>query len=282
MTVDHPTPHPDLSVTDVGGVRYLRHKRTRQSSMLLSDPFETDFEYSAYLHVTVAVKPEATRVLVIGLGGGMLIKRMWRDYPRMHLDVVEVDEAVVQVARDYFGLPEDERINIVHGEGRRFVGEAASSYDIIVVDAFDDDRIPRPLTTEEFLRQARDHLAPDGVIAYNFIGPVQGDYSRPFRSFHRTAANVWRRVWVFRVKMAEGRLPGPNDNVVLVATDAELPTSELLDRIANRVGGQVSVPAFETFGEDLHTRPIRTGDVPIITDPRPPRRTSRSRGGRTG
>jgi hypothetical protein len=29
----------------------------------------------------------------------------------------------------------------------------------------------------------------------------------------------------------------------------------------------VTVPAFERFGEDLYTRGIPTGDVPIITDP---------------
>lgn len=245
--------------------------------MLLGDPFETDFEYSAYLHLTVAVKPAAARTLVIGLGGGMLVKRMWRDYPDMRLDVVEVDDGVVQVARKYFGLPDDERINVVVDEGRRFLADSSATYDIVVVDAFDDDRVPRPLTTEEFLREVRDHLSPDGAIAYNLIGPVQGDHSRHFRSFHRTATSVWRRVWVFCVKMAEGGLPGPNDNVVLVATDAELSTAELLDRVQNRVGGRVTVPEFETFGEDLHLKPIRTGDVPTIVDPRPPRKASRGR-----
>ena len=62
--------------------------------MRLDDPFETDLSYVAYLHLPLAVKPDASSALLIGLGGGMLAKRMWRDYPGMHIDAVEVDPGV--------------------------------------------------------------------------------------------------------------------------------------------------------------------------------------------
>jgi hypothetical protein len=44
-------------------------------------------------------------------------------------------------------------------------------------------------------------------------------------------------------------------------------TDELLARIANRVGGRVTVPAFDLYGEDLYAGKIRSGDVPLILDP---------------
>lgn len=62
--------------------------------MYLDAPFETDFDYPAYLHLTVAVKPDAARVCMIGLGGGTVAKRMWRDYPWMRIDAVEVDPQI--------------------------------------------------------------------------------------------------------------------------------------------------------------------------------------------
>ena len=71
--------------------------------------------------------------------------------------------------------------------------------DILIVDAFDDDHVPIPLRTEEFLRTARDRLEDGGVIAYNVIGAISGDRSKAFRSLYRMLRNAWREVWVFNV-----------------------------------------------------------------------------------
>lgn len=267
---EHDSAYHRLTVTDNDGVRLLRFERNHQSSMHIADPFETDIEYVGYLHLTMAVKPDAVRTLVIGLGGGSVVKRMWRDYPAMYLDVVEIDDEVADLAVEFFAVPEDERINIVVDDGRDYLCLCPETYDIIIIDAFDDDHIPRPLITEEFLRECRDHLSPDGVIAYNVIGSVYGPHSKLFRSLHRTASNVWRRVWTFPLGMAiDDR--DQTRNIIMLATSAELSTDELLERIADRVGGMVTVPAFERFGEDLYLGAIRTGDVPLLLDPPTPR-----------
>ncbi len=265
------SPYHRVRVADDDGIRRLTFERNRQSSMRLDDPFETDIEYVAYLHLTMAITPTATRALVIGLGGASVVKRMWRDYPDMHVDAVEIDPTVVEVASTFFALPEDERIRVFVGDGREFVDRCAETYDIIIVDAFDDDRVPRPLTTDEFMRECRDCLAPAGVIAYNFIGAVYGPRSKPFRSLYRTAANVWGGAWVFPI----GSAKDPRDNtrnIIMLGTDAEVTQIQLLERIASRVGSRVTVPSFERFGDDLYEGAIRSGDVPLIVDPRRGRR----------
>lgn len=261
------SPFHRVRVTDNDGVRRLTFERNRQSSMRLDDSFETDIEYVAYLHLTMAITPTATRALVIGLGGASVVKRMWRDYPDMYVDAVEIDPKVVEVASTFFALPEDERIRVFVGDGREYVDLCAETYDIIIIDAFDDDRVPRPLLTEEFMRECRQCLTPGGVIAYNFIGAVYGPRSKPFRSLYRTAANVWRGVWVFPI----GSANDPRDNtrnIIMLGTDAEVTQIRLLERIASRVGGRVTVPRFEYFGDDLYEGTIRSGDVPLIVDPR--------------
>lgn len=267
----HTSEHHRIHVADNNGVRTLRFERNQQSSMRLDDPFATDIEYVAYLHLTLAVVPDPTRALVIGLGGGTLVKQMWRDHPRLRIDAVEIDAEVVAVARELFALPEDPRIAVHVGDGRAFLEASDDTYDIIVIDAYDDDHIPRRLTTEEFMRCAFAHLSPGGVVAYNIIGSVSGSLSRPLRSLHRTAANVWRCVWLFRVDATVPGEPRP-ENVILLASDAELSEDALLARIADRVGGSVTVPGFERFGEQLYRGELRTGDVPILADPKNPRR----------
>jgi len=264
---DFDSPFHRLTVTDNQGVRLLKFERNQQSTMLIGDPFETTIEYVGYLHITLAVAPHATRTLVIGLGGGSVVKRMWRDYPAMHLDVAEIDGEVVEVAYALFDLPDDDRIDVHIADGREFLTRRNDTYDIIIVDAFDDDRVPRPLLTEEFMRTTTEHLAPGGVVAWNLFGAVYGPHSRMFRSFHRTAANVWRNVWVFPLGIAENAVDDSR-NVVVLASDVALTHDELAALIASRVDGLVTVPAFERFAEDLYRGGIRTGDVPILSDER--------------
>ena len=273
---DFDSPFHRLTVTDNDGVRLLKFERNHQSNMLIADPFETTIEYVGYLHITMAVKPDAQRTLVIGLGGGSVVKRMWRDYPAMHLDVAELDGEVVEIAYALFELPDDERIDVHIADGREFLGRRQDIYDIIIIDAFDDDRVPRPLTTGEFMRECKDHLSADGVIAWNVFGAVYGPHSRAFRSFYRTASNVWRNVWVFPLGIAENAVDDSR-NIIMLASDAELTPDELAERIGSRVDGLVTVPAFERFADDLYRGGMRTGDVPLIADEFN-RRAGRNRG----
>jgi spermidine synthase len=205
-----------------------------------------------------------------------VVKRMWRDYPAMTIDTVELDPAVVNIAYRYFALPRDERIRVTIAEGRRFLEKSDETWDIILVDAYDDHEIPRRLITEEFMMLLHQHLAPGGVVAYNFIGRIRGDRSKPFRSLYRTGRNVFRQAWTFVVTPNAQIVLTEDRNLVLLLTDTVMQPEELLDRIRDRVGGMVSVPRFEEFGEDLHLEPIRAGDVPFILD-ETPRRHRRSR-----
>jgi spermidine synthase len=265
-----------LTVTEDDGLRVLRFERNPQSSMFIDDPYETDIEYVGYFHTALAIKPDAERTLAIGLGGGSVVKRMWRDYPDMRIDAVELDPAVVAIAREYFALPDDPRIRITIGDGRRFLEHAEGiTWDLILVDAFDDFEIPARLVTEEFIRTGRSHLTDDGVMAYNVIGRVSGDKSRYFRSLYRTAHNVFANVWVFVVTPNTRLVLTEDRNIVMLCSDAALTAEELVARIRDRLGGLVTVPEFETYADDLYLEPIRSGDVPSLLDP--PRRHGRHR-----
>ncbi|MBE0476999.1 MAG: fused MFS/spermidine synthase [Coriobacteriia bacterium] len=255
-----------IAVTDLDGVRSLRFDDSRQSAVDLTDGYTSDILYPDYLHLALAAKPDARRVLVLGLGGGVLAKRMLRDYPEVTIDAVEIDPVVVEVARRYFGLPEDERLGVHVSDARRFVATAEGAYDIVVVDAYYADSLPFHLTTAEFFREIDAVLAPDGVVAYNVIGAIEGRRSELFRSIYRTAGEVWRHEWVFPLQLARRRDPEAIRNIVLLATDSDIPERVLRGRVADRVGGRVTVRGFEDFAEDLYDKPLPLGDVPVLTD----------------
>ena len=252
----HTSAFHEISVADHGFIRVLSFARNRQSSMYLDAPFDTDFEYPGYFHVALAMNPDATRTLVIGLGGGTVVKRMWRDYPEMRVDSIELDPEVVDVARRFFALPDDERIRVFVGDGRRRLETHTDVYDIVIVDAFDDDLVPASLTAPEFMSTLRSRLAPGSVVAYNLMSAVEGEGAEPFRSLYRTLSQAWRQVSVFAID--EG-VQSNARNLVLLATDTLLTTDELRRRITSRVGGRVSVPAFHLFAENLYEAPAVVG-----------------------
>ena len=263
-----------IAVTDKDGIRALRFDDSRQSAIDLADGYRSDILYPDYLHLAFAAKPDAKRVLILGLGGGVLAKRMLRDYPEVTIDAVEIDPVVVDIARRYFGLPEDDRLGVHVTDGRKFVTAAGKRvksgeqepYDIVIMDAYYADSLPFHLTTVEFFREMNGVLASDGVVAYNIIGAVEGKRSKLFRSIERTAGEVWRHQWTFPLKLAQKKDPRAIRNIVMLATDQDLPESVIRARIAARVDGRVTVQDFEDFGDDLYMRPLPLGDVPVLTD----------------
>jgi hypothetical protein len=98
-----------LLVVEDGTSRFLRFDSSFQSGMYLKRPFATRFSYSDYLQLGLAYNPSAKKILVIGLGGAAVQKRLWRDFRDVEVTTVELDPAVVDVAYRWFHLPRDSR-----------------------------------------------------------------------------------------------------------------------------------------------------------------------------
>jgi spermidine synthase len=260
------TQYHRITVTEDATQRHLRFDNTHQSAMNLKDGYTSSILYPDYLHLAIALKPDAKRVLVLGMGGGTVTKRFWRDYPGVRVDTVEIDPMVIDVAKRFFQYPTDARLRTFNEDARRYVQSTNERYDIIIVDCYYADAIPSHLVTDEFFRECKAKMTPDGVLAYNVIGSVQGDSSKLFRSLYRTADGVWSRLYVFPVGIAQDHSLTTRRNIIVLATDSGVTKDLLLRRIASRVDGRVTVTGFPTFGADLYGGVIAMGDVPKLTD----------------
>jgi spermidine synthase len=258
-----------LVVVDAEGSRYLRFDSSFQSGMYIGAPYRTRFAYSDYLQLGLAYNPNARDVLVVGLGGASAPKRIWRDFGDVRLTVVELDPAVVETAYEWFALPRDERIDIQVDDGRRYLQRDEDRYDVIMLDAFYSDGVPFHLTTLEFVELVRERLNPGGVVAVNVIGALTGDGSRITRAFWKTYAAVFPTVVLHPVY--EGgfdRTPEDIRNIILVATERAAPSpQQLADTWADvRAGRAPRAPALAAAIRNRWQRPVRTDDVPLLTD----------------
>jgi spermidine synthase len=115
--------------------------------------------------------PDPHQILVIGLGGGTLPRALQQLLPDAHIDVVEIDPAVVRVATQYFGFKSSLKLSVSTEDGRAYVRrllrEGTRQYDLIMLDAYEREYIPEHLLTREFLRQVAALLRPGGVVAAN-------------------------------------------------------------------------------------------------------------------
>jgi spermidine synthase len=182
----------NLFVTEDGDTRCLTFRKAnagaRQTCIKKSDPEFLVFPYTRMMLGALYLKPNPSRVLVIGLGGGTLPMTLRALLPDAAIDAVEIDPAVVKAAREYFGFKDDDKLKVFTEDGRVFVKKAIKAeaqYDLIMLDAFEDDYIPEHLLTREFLEEVKRILTPTGVVAANTFSS-SGLY--PYESATYTAA----------------------------------------------------------------------------------------------
>lgn len=169
----------DIIVLDTDTHRCMSFARRggMQSCILKDAPDLLAIPYTRAVFAGLVANPKARRVLVIGLGGGVIATAMRRIDPTMRMDVVELDPAVVEVAKTYFGYREDPRLKTFIGDGRVFVRRQAHAgvrYDLIVIDAYERVYVPEHLMSREFIGEVKALLAPGGVVASNTFarGPL--------------------------------------------------------------------------------------------------------------
>ena len=127
------------------------------------------------VHVPMAVHPSVKKVLVIGAGDGGAVRELAR-YPEIEcIDLVEIDEEVIQVCREY--LPktacklDDKRVHIYYEDGLKFVRSREDEYDLIVVDSTDPFGPGEGLFTKEFYGNCYKALREDGIMVNQHGSP---------------------------------------------------------------------------------------------------------------
>jgi spermidine synthase len=263
-----------IIVYEDGESRILRFNQSRQSGIYLDDPYRLRFLYTEYASLPLVLKPDAKAVGFIGLGGGSLPKKYRRDYPAMRIDVAEIDPEVVDVARRFFGFREDPAMTVTVTDGRSFLRrKAGARYDYLFVDAYYSDSIPFHLTTIEFLnKQAKPSLSPDGVIAWNIIGSLDGPRSRLFRSVYKTFQAAFPQVYVFPVGGAPALDGGVLGNIIVVGSQSmtRMSREAFVERArALEASGRVR-EAVGRHASSFYTGAVRTDDVKILTDDHAP------------
>jgi spermidine synthase len=157
-------------VIDEGERRYLRFgsiNSANQSIISLSDDKAVPMEYIRIAALSVILTPNLNRALMIGLGGGNFTTLLRRHFPELYIDAVEIDPVVVQAAKGYFGVKEDQKFRIYVEDGAKFIQETRTIYDLIFIDAYSGEGIPKVLSSTSFFDAVKEKVSANGTIILN-------------------------------------------------------------------------------------------------------------------
>jgi spermidine synthase len=161
-------------ILDTAGTRHLYFDLAAvQSSMRLEEPDVLVTAYAQKMMAFLLFNRTPRHILMIGLGGGSLVKFCHRHLQNTRLTVVEIDPDIIEL-REWFHIPPDnERLRIILGDGADFVQRGDWTADILLIDAFDRAGVAPSLASDEFYSQAFRCLGPNGVLVMNLAGERQ-------------------------------------------------------------------------------------------------------------
>lgn len=252
----------DINVEQNGSRRCLIfnvHRGDRnQTCVDVNDRDRLVFSYTRMSFAGLLLNPNPKRVLVAGLGGGTIPMTLADLLPDAQIDVVEIDQAVVNVAKEFFFFEESDRMNVTVSDARVFIKRAGllgQTYDYIVLDAFGGDYIPEHLLTQEFLDEVKAIMSPDAVLIANTFSTSR---------FYDHESVTYQRVFTefFNFKM-----PSSGNRIILTQLKTLPPKGELVSRAQSLVGQleKYEIPLLE-YPARLSTRVDWDMSRRVLTD----------------
>ena len=153
----------NLEVTWNNGYLVLDSENTNYSFGSLQRVLKKGLKYIGYERIQ-----NFQSILVLGVAGGSVIETLKKEIKfEGKITGVEIDAAVVEIAKKYFGLENYNNVSIVIDDAFEFVLKTREKYDLIIIDIFQDTKMPNFLYEDFFINRINFLLNVNGFILFN-------------------------------------------------------------------------------------------------------------------
>lgn len=141
------------------------------------------------VHVPMCVHPRVRDVLVIGAGDGGVLRELSHYDEIAHIDLVEIDEAVIEACKKW--LPQtavgfkNPKVQVYHQDGLKFVRKKETAYDLVIVDSTDPFGPGEGLFTKEFYGNCFKALRDDGIMVNQHESPFYENDALAMQRAHK-------------------------------------------------------------------------------------------------
>lgn len=146
------------------------NKKCMQSAMRIDAPDQLVCGYTRTMMGFLLLHPAPRHILMIGLGGGSLVKFCYRHLPHCRITVLELNPDVIALREQFLIPADDERLNVIQCDAVDYLRRERIAADAILLDGYDVDGLVEELNTDRFYADCRRALTPEGVLVANIWG----------------------------------------------------------------------------------------------------------------
>lgn len=159
-----------IQVYDRGDERYLTFDSPhQQSGIYKSEPARLLHHYTQAMMLAMLYK-EPRHITLLGLGGGALAHCLYKHFPRVELQAVELRKAVIEAAYRFFQLPQDTRLKVAHLDAVAYLAHAGdAATDIIFADMHWSYKVDQSQLDTGFIAACYRVLNEDGWLVMNYF-----------------------------------------------------------------------------------------------------------------
>jgi len=152
-----------LEINWLNGKKILDTKNTNYSYGNLGKVLQKGLK-----SVTTGFRNEETSILILGLGGGDVVKQLRSNFKsNASITAVEIDPVIIEIALKEFDIIPNNKLEIVNNDANVFLKYTKEHYNLIIVDLFNDVTIPEFVFQTEFIKSVYNVLHLNGSIIFN-------------------------------------------------------------------------------------------------------------------
>ena len=138
-----------------------------QSYMKLKDINGLALAYTQAMMTGLLFIPLLKTATIMGLGAGSMAKNLLSSFTDLNLHAIEYREEVVKAAKEYFYLPDSERLVIHIDDAGNYIKNTDVKSDIIFSDLYNSGGMDPKQGQVAYLRDCKDALTKQGVLVLN-------------------------------------------------------------------------------------------------------------------
>ncbi len=148
--------------------RFIKYGVSVQAGEIHSKVYSGNIPYLNYFLISYFLNPDIRKVLLVGLGSGILVKQLEKLFDKIAvIDIVDIEENILFIANNFFGFRESDKTNFYLQDAIVYLRNNRRKYDLIIVDVAGNEGIDERFFYDEFLKNIKKSLSRSGIFAFN-------------------------------------------------------------------------------------------------------------------
>ncbi|MCL5433643.1 MAG: methyltransferase domain-containing protein [Candidatus Marsarchaeota archaeon] len=177
----------EIALTESGNEKVITfnnivYSKLKKGSILVDgywDYFLPLPNYFNKININNIKNKNVVNVLVIGLGAGTIPYQMLQTYNNVKITALETSAAMIQITKELLQKEDLKKLKIIYHDGYDYINKNVAHlrnlYDLIILDAYIDDKIPDVFFEKQFIDNINFILNNEGIFAINFIQNTKND-----------------------------------------------------------------------------------------------------------